>query len=119
MGVALALSKVFAYLKHRTAEIYKLLNFSRRPRIYREVSWEFLRCFLHSCAFHDLLPSPSYFDIGLSMEELVHTPRLRRSPDEKDWLERPVTPYLASPTARVTQFLSRKFLTWGVEERGE
>jgi hypothetical protein len=47
------------------------------------------------------------------------TLRSQKPPEEKSWFDGSATPALAtSRVARATHSLSRKLLTWGVEERG-
>jgi hypothetical protein len=53
------------------------------------------------------------------MEDPVNTLGSKKESNEKDLFKDPETPTPASPAARVTQFLARKLLHWGVEERGE
>lgn len=59
-----------------------------------------------------------YSTVNRGMEDPTNMRSSAKSVDEKNSFEDLVTPTWTSPASRVARFLSKKLLSWGVEERG-
>jgi hypothetical protein len=90
------------------------LDFGRRPHKYEVVSREYF-CSSFPDASQTL---PLFYIFGFAMDDSANSHGSMSASDKKNLFERSAATIPTDSALNMTQILSRKLLTWGVEERG-